>query len=351
MSLDAEMQAVRLDVALSEPAHVVCLRVTGDDAFDTLDALCPADLHARDGQMLHTLLLDDQGRPVADLYLCPDDEDFILLTEGLTMAELLGYIERHLPAGLAPGLERLDESHRLLSLHGPWAWELMSELVGPGVVGLPYLSFYHEAHWTCFRAGKTGEFGYDLLVERDHAAALEAKLLELGRPLGLGRIGQDTLDQCALENWFFNIRREGRAGVTPLELQLQWRVSRQKDYPGARALQERRAAGVAQRLTCVVSAAEVALGDVVRLDEAPVGTVVNAGFSSVRGDWVALALLDRPVAHSGLRGLTVARDRSPELRTVSPPVLNNRSLFVNPQKHRYRTRDTLEFPSLVRALP
>ena len=35
-------------------------------------------------------------------------------------------------------------------------------------------------------------------------------------------------------------------------------------------------------------------------------------------------------------------------RSVSPPTLNNRSLFVSPQLHSYATRSGIELPPLAR---
>ncbi len=343
-----ELEALRLHTAWSAMPHVATLRVRGEDAFDAVDAVCPADLYLRDGQLLHTLLLTDDGRPAVDLYVGRDDEDFLLLAEGLEVDALSAWLRDTWPAGLDVEIVDLRRSHTLLSLHGPWAWELMAELVGPGVVGLPYLTLYHEPDWICVRAGKTGEFGYDLLVRNEAQDSLRERIQELGQGFGLQEVGLAALDQCALENGFFNVRREGRSGATPLELQLQWRLSAAKPFPGAGALTAQREAGLLRRLTTVVADAPFQDGDRVWLDGQDVGEVVNNGACPFRGDHVGLALLQRATAHAGLEGFTVGpqADGSP-LRTVSPPVLHNRSLFVQPQKHSYRTREEHTFPTLA----
>ena len=82
-------RSVRHSIALSELNHVSCLRVVGRDAFDLLDRACPSDIYIREGQMLHTLLLDDSGCPFVDLYVCCEEEDdFILLADGASAAEI-----------------------------------------------------------------------------------------------------------------------------------------------------------------------------------------------------------------------------------------------------------------------
>lgn len=350
-SPDHGYEAIRLGAALSRMDHVVCLRLGGEDAFDALDLLCPADLYVRDGQILHTLLLADDGLPLADVYACCDDEAFFLLCEGPTAAELQAHIREHLPAGLNPDLEDLSQTHSVLALNGPYAWEVMAQLTGPEVVGLPYLSFYHEEQCTVFRAGKTGEFGYDLLLPRQEAQDMEQRLTEAGQRLGLDLALADieALDQCALENWFFNIRKEGRAGVTPLDLQLQWRVSCHKDdYVGAEAIRARRELGPASRLTCVLGQEiELSTGTQLRCDQRPVGRVVNAGQLPRGGGCIGLALLDLPLAHPGIQITAVTDGGELPLVTVSPPVINNRSLFIDPQQHSARTRQVDPFPPLL----
>jgi len=350
MSLEGQLQALRHAAAVSQQDHVACVRLVGEDAFDALDAVCPADLFVRDGQMLHTLLLREDATIFADLYVCSDDEDFVLLAEGPDGAALKAHLEQHLPPGLRPEIVDLSQEHLVLSLHGPYAWEVLAGVAGAEVVGLPYMTFYHDEGFSCFRAGKTGEFGYDLLVPRAGATALRGRIdaAAAALELDLEQVQLEALDQCALENWFFNVRREGSEEVTPLELQLQWRVSYHKDYVGSAALARRREQGASQRLTCATSDAELTVGAQVLHDGTTVGRLVNAGYSPARGDWVGLALLERSAAHVGAvyETLDAAGAVSP-LRTVSPPVLDNRSLFIDLQRHSWRTRRDDVFPPVA----
>jgi len=341
---EGPLPAVRASVALSAQLHVRCLRVRGEGASQLLERACPRELFVRDSQMLHTLLLDEAATTAADVYVCRDDEAFLLMVEerpGFSAGD-------HLRAAAGPAsveIQPLDETHQLVSLDGPYAWELMAELVGPHVVGLPYMSFFHGEGqgWTCFRAGKTGEYGYALLVERPRAAELVARIQELGRSFDLEEVGQDALDQCALENGFFNIRREGSAGLTPLELQLQWRVSRRKaGFIGAEALARHLKEPPRRRVQCVTSPGPLAAGDAVSFEGRPVGTLLNAGRSPSLGAWVGLALLELPFASPGV-DLEVGAGTA---RTASPPLLLNRSLLVSPHRDSYHNRTARDLPPL-----
>lgn len=349
MTLAAQVEAIRSSVALSRLDHVRYVRVRGEDAFDLLDGAVPAQLRVRDGQLLHTLLLDDGARPVADVYVGRDDEEFFLLAEGPEPDALVALLRRHAPDGADVAIEDASTTHAILGIDGPYAWELLGAAVDPEIIGLPYLSFYHKDAATVYRAGKTGEYGYGLIVPREGAEALEQRLRAKGTAYDLRDAGLEALDQCALENWFFNIRREGRAGVTPVELQLQWRVSYRKAFTGSDALRRRRVEGACERLTCLVADDAVAVGDSVMGEDGVIGRVVNAGWSDVLGEWAALALLDIAWAHPGIDALTISGAAgSAAARTVSPPLLMNRSLAVSPQLHSWFTRHEHAMPPLVR---
>lgn len=339
------MRAIRYSVAVSRLADVHLVRLTGESAWEALDHLCPGDLYVRDGQLLHTLLLGDDGTLFADCYAGRDDEDYFLLAEGPDAAALAAHLARHVP----PGVQwSLAGDVTLLGLDGPFAWELLAAVAGAQCVGLPYLTFFHHERWLIWRAGKTGEFGYGIVARRDEADALEATLLDRGRALDAARADRAVLDQCALENGFFNIRREGRSGAGALELQLSWRLSSRKSYVGSEAIARQRAAGLARRITTLVSPGPLAPGDELRLGAAPVGRVVNAGPSPLRGDVVGLALVDIAWAHPGL-AFTVGAGAVPAW-SVSPPVIDNVSLHVSPQAHSYATRPAAS-PSLARRSP
>lgn len=353
MSLEPEMRALRGSVALSgagEGGGSACFRLSGPGAYAAADALCPRELFLRDGQMLHTLLLDEAARPVADLHFCADGEDFLLLAEAAPGLDLAACLRDRIPAGAQAELVDLTADHDLLGLDGPYAWELLSEVLSPEVIGLPYLAFFRGEGFVCFRAGNTGEFSYGLLLPKAETAAWRDRIRETGRVFDLAEAGREALDLCALENFTFNIRRDAAAGTTPLELQLQWRVSARKTFVGSRALAERRGHWK-RRAMLVASGRALQGGDSLAAGGRPVGTVLHGAWSLHRREWLGLALIDLDYAYAGLRLEADAAGRGTPARIQSAPAINNRSLYVDPQRHSYTTREEGAFPPLVLALP
>ena len=342
MSVERELHALRTATCVTPGDHVACVKLVGTGAADLLERVSPRALFVRTGKMSHTLFLDEAARPLADVYLCCDEDDFFLLAEGMTAAEIITYLRPH-AADLDVTFDDLTESHAVLSLGGPYAWELLGELTTPDVIGLPYLGFFHAEAFTCFRGGKTGEYGYDLLVERTRLAAVRAQLADIGARFDLVESTLATQDVAQLEAFFWNARRQSPVGLTPIELQLQWRVNYGRAFPGAAALAERRTTAH-QRAVLLASATTLEPGATLRAGDRTIGTVLDAAFSPTRGDWVGMGMVDRAFAHSSLDLASGAA----VVHTLSAPSINNRSLHVDPQRHCFATRATDVFPPLVR---
>jgi aminomethyltransferase len=348
MSVEEEVSAIRNSCALSRMDHAVYLRLSGDGAYEAADKIFPTTLRLRDAQIMLTLLLKEDGCPLADVQLGREDDSFLLVAEGLSPDDLVAVVRDRMPAGVQVDIDNIGAEHDVLALSGPYAWEVMSALVGPEIVGMPYATIFRVRGWTCFRAGKTGEYGYELFIPKSDTEAVREEILGIGSRFEMREASLEALDRCALENWFFNVRREGSGNLTPLELQLQWRISYKKDYVGAEALRRRRGQGVKRRLTCFVGEGALEAGMELHYRGHPVGHVVNAEFSSLRQEWVALGVVDARLSRPGIEGFTAGPSATgPSLRTFLPPVINNRSLYVNPQRHSFKTRGENTFPELL----
>ena len=334
---EVSYHAIRNSVAFAEEPELHCLKLTGSQAFDALDVVCPCDIFLQDGQMKHTLLLDDKGTPFADVYVCREGENAYLLGYGPNADKIVAWITGHVPGIADFSIINLSKSHDSLALDGPYAWELCAEVFGPDVLGLPYLGMLVLDEVLVFRAGRTGEYGYHLLVPIDKKNAWIEKLLATGAAFEMARTNASVRAQCVLENFFFDINREGQYGLTPLELQLQWRLSSQKTtYPGAEAIHTLRQSGWTRRLTCFTTPELVNPDEEITCDGEMVGHVLTAGYSPVRGDYVGKALLRQPYWHAGLDAFQIG---DCPLKTISAPAINNLSLKVSPYRHSFHTRE------------
>lgn len=343
MSLATEVGAVRSSAGLSRATHVAIVRVDGPDALELLQLASTQSPYAREGRVRHTLFLRDDASVLADAFVVNVDDGFLVLAEGPSEPELAAWL-----ASLKDRTQKKDATVRALGaewaafgVDGPYAWEVVAGALGPAVLGMPYLTLHRRDDVLCVRAGKTGEYGYLLLAPRATSAELEAKLVEIGAPLDLTNVTREALDVCALENWHFSTRQLRETSLvtplTPLELQLQWRVGYTREFVGAEALRARRAEGIKARVTCFVADEEVAPGQRVSLGGLEVGEVVAACASPTLGKIVGSVLLEARFAHPHL---TLAAGPI-ALTTCTASLVFNQSLRVQPHKHSYATRDAV----------
>lgn len=329
--------AIRNSVALAEEPELRCLKFTGSNAFDVLDAICPCDLFLQDGQIKHTLLLNEDGTPFADVYACREGENAYLLGYGPKEEDIAEWIKDQTTGIDDFSVINLINSYDSLALDGPYAWELCAEVVGPDILGLPYLGMLMLGEVLIFRGGMTGEYGYHLLVPSKNKDVWVEDLLTAGKAFEMAWADHEARSQCVLENFFFDLKREGKYDLTPLELQLQWRLSQQKaSYPGSQAIQALRKSGWNRRITCFITKDPVHSEDEITCEGINVGKVLAAGFSPLRGDYVGKALLNHPYWHAGLDVFKVG-DQS--LKTISAPAIKNLSLRVSPYRDSFHTRN------------
>ena len=330
-----EQTAVRDNVGLADFSFVHKFRVPAEPGLDFLDMLLAGNVpKVRFGRVLHTFMADPDGMLAGDCYVANNDEEFIFLCESIVPdTEFRGLLQT---AGAATAdAEDLTDTHALLSLDGFKAWEVVRELFGSDVLGLPYLSIeaypFQGGSVRLLRDGKTSEFGYLMLTPQALAPALFEALQAAVSKRGGRLCGVDVHDDLRLEGRFFNIQAEGLRVRDPLVLGLQWMIDFDKEaFTGRDALHQRRAAGLRRKI--VGMAAEpgenglVTGAHIFHADE-PAGNVVANCFSVVLNRPLGLAVLPSELAYAGLSFCLGAAD-GPSVKTISMPSIMPKSLTV-----------------------
>jgi glycine cleavage system aminomethyltransferase T len=332
--------AIRNSVALEEDADLRCLLIRGKEAFKLLDQICPCNTYLQNGQMKHTLLLDEKAVPFADVYVCRNGEDAYLLGYWTASVDLIDWINQHQGPLRVYSIIDLNESNCVLTLNGPYAWELCAKAIGNEILGMPYLSNMSLKLGMVFRAGITGEYGYHLMVPIEQKNEWTEILINVGISFDLVLTDSVARAQCSLENFFFDLNREGQYQLTPPELQLQWRLSRQKtEYPGSKAMQNLREKGWDRRLTCFITKNPAKVNDEIFCENESVGHVLSIGYSPIRKEFIGKALIRKPFWHAGMNCFNV---NNQELESISSPAIDNRSIHVNLNLDSYFTRNENE---------
>jgi len=89
-----------------------------------------------------------------------------------------------------------------------------------------------------FRISFTGEQSYEINVPARYGAALWSTLMKAGAPFGLTPYGTEAMHVLRAEKGFIIVGQETDGTVTPLDLGMDWIVSKTKtDFIGKRALE------------------------------------------------------------------------------------------------------------------
>lgn len=321
---------LRTTAALVETAPTL-LRVSGPGARAALGRLLPCDLRLRSGSLRSTMILDSDGSVLADAVLAADEEDWLLWVEGLPAAAVAERLR-------VPGVEVQDlaDDWATLAVEGPFAWDVLSRFDEPGVLAMPFLSFYrHPDDLLVWRWGRTGEFGYQLIAPRDALEGVRARLMEAGQPAGLAVADEAAWRAAHREAWSFDVHTPGLAGLDPRELGLRWRIWSRSEAEGLAALAGR---PITRRLCAVVSEAPLPAGGAIHFDGREVGVLRwSEPFAHGPGA-IGGASLELDLAFAHLSGFAC---EGRALRTVTPPFIVPRSMWVRPDTHDPSQRDAL----------
>lgn len=345
-----EHQASRKNILMVDYSHFGIVEVQGGDGYDFLNRVIGGDLSViRNEQALYTVLLSDDGHVVTDLLVLCDDERFLLLSEWMHSDALAAILEPL--AGDDDVKIAAQNDHALILFEGPYSWELMSELFGFDVLGLPFMEFMPVDDAILLRAGIHGEFAFKVLTSKEAAASLWQRAEDAGVKFDMKKGGIDFQKKSRLENPCWDPELVGAYSRCPIELQMQWAVRYDKDaFIGRDALLGKLQEGAKQRVVGFVvkgDGAGLHIGDAVFSGDSEIGKVITYGHSVGVDGFVGQALLDSEYAYAGIAQYEIAGDAARvAINTTEIPFLQNFSFMVNPAEHSYidpsRPKDLIE---------
>lgn len=352
-SVEADYRKIRTGVALSDGSYFGHFRLAGPDALRLIDRISLADpRRLTPDHLLPAYVLHEDGRLFFEMLVGHCGDGYRLISEGVEPMRAGAWLDA-LAARWGFEVAVIDEtqSQSFIGLHGPYAWELLKELAGPGVVGLRPLEGLAGNQldgilFALYRVDKAGEYGYLLQLDSGYLLALWQQLLAVGQRFDIRPAGYEALDLCTLESRLINIHREGRLARHALELNARVLVRRDGgDYLGRRAIERALAEGVKRRLIGMVleepreTRPPLEEGDGVYAEGVRVGELARLSFSFALRRWLALAFLEADYAYAGLSYRLGGRRGDWAAQTVSAPFAVGESLRVRPRQDSYFDRN------------
>jgi aminomethyltransferase len=309
----AEHRACRTSAVAFDVSHLGTVRLTGGQAYTTLQAVLTNDLDKiGPGRAQYTHLLDDVDGSVLDdiIVWWVNDQRFDVMPNASNTARVLD----------AVGGEDVTGSRAVIAVQGPEARERLAKLSEAAAsVGRFRVAEATIDGAACVVAGTgyTGEDGVEIAVPSEHATSVWEAVLATGvMPAGLG--ARDTL---RLEAALPLHGHELGPGITPLQANLGWVVAWSKgSFRGRSALEAEKARGVARRLRGmeVDGRRPPRAGQQILLDGKPAGEVTSGNFSPLLERGIALGFLP-PDVEDGTEVAIDVRGTSVPARVVPTP--------------------------------
>jgi aminomethyltransferase len=251
LSHDREYAAIRNSAALFDVTPLYKYHITGPDAAALLNRVVTRDIaKCAIGQVLYTPWCNAQGKVLDDGTVARLDEQSFRLTSAEANLRWL-----HMNAlKLDVSIEDVSDRIAAVSLQGPTSRAIL-EALGGNVAELKYFRItktrLRDVPCEISRTGYTGDLGFEIWIENQHALPLWDMLIEAGGNYGILAAGLLALDVARNEAGLILLdvdyvsARHALVDLqfsSPFEINLGWAVAKDKaPFVGQRTLDAERA--------------------------------------------------------------------------------------------------------------
>ncbi|MDR6289389.1 sarcosine oxidase subunit alpha [Inquilinus ginsengisoli] len=315
-----EARYVRSHVGVFDVSTLGKVDVNGPDAAAFLERLYVNRIETLPvGRSRYGIMLRDDGIVLDDGTVTRLAEDrFYVTTTSAKAHDVVRMMERLTEVDwpeLRVAVTELTEARAALALTGPQARDVLARLVGDAAdvsnEALPFMAardvVVDGLPIRILRVSFTGELGYELHVEAQHAHALWHRLMAAGEPIGLQRFGLEALELLRIEKGFLT-GAEINGQVTLADLAHERFAKREGPYIGKPMAQREGLADpdrprlvglVSEGGAPLVAGAHLVEGGMYRALEPTQGHVTSSCTSPVTGLPIGLGFLARAKERTG----------------------------------------------------
>ncbi len=314
-AIKREILATRRAVALLDASTLGKIELKGPDAGEFLDRIYSNIFSSlKIGKARYGLMLNEDGFLMDDgVTVRLGDDHFLMHTTSGGSDRIAGWLEEWLQTewfDLKVFVTPVTEQWAQFALAGPKARKVLEKLdsnIDFSAEGFEFLSMKegtlagHPVR--AFRISFSGELSYEIATPADYGMSLWTTFLEAGREFGIEAYGTEALHILRAEKGFIVVGDESDGTVTPIDLGLNWAVSKKKpDYLGKRSLQRphQSAEGRKQLVGLLTEDPQQVLPDgayaVAQVKDAPpmdmIGQVTSTYWSPTLERSIAMALIE-----------------------------------------------------------
>ena len=248
-AVQRESKAARESAGILDASTLGKIDIQGTDASEFLNRVYTnAWSKLGIGKCRYGLMLNEDGMVYDDGVTTRLGENhYIMTTTTGGAATVLGKLEDYLQTEwpeLDVYLTSVTDHYATASVCGPNSKKILSKLI-PDLdlsdENFPHMSFKDatigKIKCRVMRISFTGEHSYEINVQANYGKSIWEKCIEAGKEFNITPYGTETMHLLRAEKGFIIVGQDTDATMTPVDLQMDWIVSKKKyDFIGKRSL-------------------------------------------------------------------------------------------------------------------
>jgi sarcosine oxidase subunit alpha len=248
-AVQRESIAARESAGILDASTLGKIDIQGSDASEFLNRVYTnAWSKLGIGKCRYGLMLNEDGMVYDDGVTTRLGENhYIMTTTTGGAANVLGKLEDYLQTEwpeLDVYLTSVTDHFATASICGPNSKKILSKIIPDldlSEEGFPHMSFKNAqiGNIKCriMRISFTGEHSYEINVQANYGKAIWQKCMEAGKEFNITPYGTETMHLLRAEKGFIIVGQDTDGTMTPIDLQMDWIVSKKKyDFIGKRSL-------------------------------------------------------------------------------------------------------------------
>lgn len=254
-SIGQEHEAVRTKAGLFDVSHMGEVDVKGESALAYLQHVTTNDVSKLAvGQAQYSVLCYPDGGTVDDLlvYKYADDHYLLVINAG-NIDKDYAWLEEHLIPGVT--IENISPQTAQIAIQGPLAESILQKLTTTDLSQIGFFRFeagviVNGVSALVSRTGYTGEDGFEIYLNAEHAEKLWDTLLATGKEDGLVPCGLGSRDTLRFEAKLPLYGQELSKDISPIEAGIGFAVKVDKEtaFIGQEALKAQKENGAPRKL-------------------------------------------------------------------------------------------------------
>ena len=350
-AVQRESKATRESAGILDASTLGKIDIQGSDASEFLNRVYTnAWSKLGIGKCRYGLMLNEDGMVYDDGVTTRLGENhYIMTTTTGGAANVMGKLEDYLQTEwpeLDVYLTSVTDHFATATIGGPNSKKILNKLI-PDLdlsdENFPHMSFKEEKigkiNCRIMRISFTGELSYEINIQASYGKSLWEQCMDAGKEFNITPYGTETMHLLRAEKGFIIVGQDTDGTMTPIDLQMDWVVSKKKyDFIGKRSLyrsdtmREDRKQMVGLLTDDPNTVLEEGAQIISELNQTPVkmlGHVTSSYFSPNLGKSIALAVVKGGKNMMGKKLFIPMEDKTINVTVVDPIFLDKENKRLN----------------------